>query len=351
MKMSQDGTGHDGARHEGTDHDGTGSALRDSHQRLASYLRLSVTDRCNLRCSYCRSGAESFISHQDILRYEELLGLVGLAVDMGIEKVRVTGGEPFARKGLVPFLEAMRSNHAALDIRLTTNATLIGPYIPALAALGVNAVNVSIDTFKPDRYAQTTGRSLLPRVLENIDALQRAGVLVKLNAVAMRGVNSDELPDFLTFARARNLDIRFIEFMPMGEGTLWNKSLFWSATDILAQARDLISLTPVPSHSHSGPASMYAMEGGGRLGLITPLSNHFCALCNRLRVTSDGRLRTCLFDDREFRIRAALRHPRLGLEHVRRILLAATKRKPIGADILRQRTNEVARRRMTAIGG
>lgn len=326
-------------------------ALLDGHQRVASYLRLSVTDRCNLRCSYCRSGAETFIPHTDILRYEELLDIVGLAVDMGIEKVRVTGGEPFARKGLVSFLEAMRSRHAALDIRLTTNATLIGPHIAELAALGVNAVNISIDTFKPERYTQTTGRDLLPRVLENIDALQHAGVLVKLNAVAMRGVNDDELPDFLAFARSRRLDIRFIEFMPMGEGTLWSASLFWSADDILAAARSLVKLTPETSQGNAGPASMYAIEGGGRLGLITPLSNHFCGFCNRLRVTSDGRLRTCLFDDREFRIREALRHPRLSLDAVRRILLAATKRKPIGADILRQRTNEVARRRMTAIGG
>lgn len=330
---------------------GTRPALFDRHERVASYLRLSVTDRCNLRCSYCRSGAETFIPHDDILRYEEMLDIVGLAVDMGIQKVRVTGGEPFARKGLVSFLEAMRGNHPALDIRLTTNATLLGPHIPALAALGVNAVNISIDTFKPDRYTQTTGRDLLPRVLENIDALREAGLLVKLNAVAMRGVNDDELPEFLAFARSRQLDIRFIEFMPMGEGTAWSSALFWPADDILAAARALVKLAPEPSLGNSGPATMYAMEGGGRLGLITPLSNHFCGLCNRLRVTSDGRLRTCLFDDREFRIREALRHPRLGLNAVRRILLAATMRKPIGADILRQRTHEVAKRRMTAIGG
>lgn len=330
----------------------TTPTLSDAHDRVARYLRLSVTDRCNLRCSYCRSGAETFIPHADILRYEELQTLVALAVDMGIHKVRVTGGEPFARKGLIPFLETLRRNHPALDIRLTTNGTLVAPHITALRDIGINAVNLSIDTFDPQRYAATTGRDLLPRVLENIDAMLDAGLLLKLNAVAMRTLNAGELPAFLAFAQSRNIDIRFIEFMPMGQGTLWDDALFWSADDILAEARTLVSLTPINHNpEHAGPARMYAMEGGGRLGLITPLSSHFCTSCNRLRVTSDGRLRTCLFDDHEFRLRAALRHPRLSLDAVRRIILAATRLKPIGADLLRLRKKEVASRRMTAIGG
>lgn len=346
--------------------------LFDNHDRVARYLRLSVTDRCNLRCSYCRSGAETFIPHTGILRYEEMQTLVSLAVDMGIHKVRVTGGEPFARKGLVPFLESLRSAHANLDIRLTTNGTLVGPYISALRDLGVNAVNVSIDTFDPARYAVTTGRDLLPRVLENIDAMQSAGLLVKLNAVAMRGVNSEELPTFLAFAQSHKLDIRFIEFMPMGTGTRWDDTLFWPASAILAAARALVTLTPVERNTeNAGPARMYSIgeggsgnggsgEGGsgnggsgngGRLGLITPLTSHFCAECNRLRVTSDGRLRTCLFDDREFRLRNVLRHPKLGARFVERIIRAATRQKPIGAEILKLRKKEVAQRRMTAIGG
>lgn len=328
------------------------SLLQDSHQRVARYLRLSVTDRCNLRCSYCRSGAETFIPHPDILRYEEMLQLIELVVGMGIEKVRVTGGEPFARKGLMSLLEAMRAAHPSLDIRLTTNGTLVAPYVQALRDVGVNAVNLSLDTFHPARYAQTTGRDLLPRVLENIDAMLDAGLTVKLNAVAMRGVNDAELPHFLRFAQSRKIDIRFIEFMPMGEGTLWSQERFWSAESILEAASRYTTLTPVSiPPENAGPARMYAMEGGGRLGLITPLSNHFCNYCNRLRVTSDGRLRTCLFDDREFRLRQALRNPRLGLDALRRIILAATRRKPLGVHLLERRKKEVASRRMTAIGG
>lgn len=328
------------------------SLLQDSHQRVARYLRLSVTDRCNLRCSYCRSGAETFIPHPDILRYEEMFQLIDLVVGMGIEKVRVTGGEPFARKGLMSLLESMRAAHPSLDIRLTTNGTLVAPYVQALRDVGVNAINLSLDTFDPDRYIQTTGRDLLPRVLENIDAMLDAGLTVKLNAVAMRGVNDAELPQFLRFAQARHIDIRFIEFMPMGEGTRWSQERFWPAESILEAAQSYVDLTPVPSApENAGPARMYAMQGGGRLGLITPLSNHFCAYCNRLRVTSDGRLRTCLFDDREFRLREPLRHPRLGLAAVRRIILAATQKKPLGVRILERRKNEVASRRMTAIGG
>lgn len=326
--------------------------LQDNHQRVARYLRLSVTDRCNLRCSYCRSGAETFIPHPDILRYEEMLQLIDLVVGMGIEKVRVTGGEPFARKGLMSLLESMRAAHPGLDIRLTTNGTLVGPYIQALRDVSVNAVNLSLDTFDAVRFAQTTGRDLLPRVLENIDAMLDAGLTVKINAVAMRGVNDAELPSFLRYAQARHIDIRFIEYMPMGEGTRWSETLFWPAESILEAARNHVSLTAVTaSPENSGPARMYDMEGGGRFGLITPLSNHFCGACNRLRVTSDGRLRTCLFDDAEFRLREALRHPKLGLEAVRRIILAATRHKPLGVHLLERRKNEVAFRRMTAIGG
>lgn len=330
----------------------TNSILLDNHQRVARYLRLSVTDRCNLRCSYCRSGAETFIPHSEILRYEEMLTLINLVVDMGIEKVRITGGEPFARKGLMSLLEAIRTAHPVLDIRLTTNGTLVAPYVQALRDVGVNAINLSLDTFNPARFAETTGRDLLPRVLENIDAMLDAGLTVKLNAVAMRTVNDAELPQFLHFAQARRMDIRFIEYMPMGEGTRWSEERFWPADAILEAAHKYVSLTPIAeSPDNAGPARMYEMQGGGRLGLITPLSNHFCGRCNRLRVTSDGRLRTCLFDDTEFKLRQALRNPKLGVEAVRRIILAATRRKPLGVHLLERRKHEVASRRMTAIGG
>lgn len=332
-------------------------SLEDGHGRTVRYIRLSVTDRCNLRCAYCRSGMETFIPHESVLRYEEMEQLVDMAIGMGVEKVRLTGGEPFARKGFVGFLERLRAAHPVLDIRVTTNGTLLGPHIPSLKAIGLNAVNLSLDTFDRAKFERITGRDLFPRVRESMDALLEAGIPLKLNAVAMRGFNDDELPAFVNYALAHPVDVRFIEFMPMGEGTRWTDACFWSATDILAAVKKVAGIRPVSEERRNGgPARLYALTGPdgpglGRLGLITPLSNHFCAACNRLRITSDGALRTCLFDDREYRLRNALRHPKLGIGAVRRIVALATLHKPIGARLLEHRQNAVAQRRMTAIGG
>ena len=333
------------------------ASLEDGHGRTVRYIRLSVTDRCNLRCTYCRSGMETFIPHEAVLRYEEMEQLVDMAMDMGVEKVRLTGGEPFARKGFADFLERLRAAHPALDIRVTTNGTLIGPHIQTLKAIGLNAVNLSLDTFDRDKFEQITGRDLFGKVRENMDALLDAGIPFKLNAVAMRGFNDDELPAFIDYAMHHPIDVRFIEFMPMGEGTRWSDSCFWSAPDILDAVKGLVAVAPVEQEQRNGgPARLYTLSGPdgpglGRLGLISPLSSHFCTSCNRLRITSDGALRTCLFDDREYRLRNALRHPKLGIEAVRRIVTLATRDKPIGARLLERRHNAVAQRRMTAIGG
>ena len=333
------------------------ASLEDGHGRTVRYIRLSVTDRCNLRCTYCRSGMETFIPHESVLRYEEMEQLVDMAMDMGVEKVRLTGGEPFARKGFADFLERLRAAHPALDIRVTTNGTLIGPHIQTLKAIGLNAVNLSLDTFDRDKFEQITGRDLFGKVRENMDALLDAGIPFKLNAVAMRGFNDDELPAFIDYAMHHPIDVRFIEFMPMGEGTRWSDSCFWSAPDILDAVKGLVAVAPVEQEQRNGgPARLYTLSGPdgpglGRLGLISPLSSHFCTSCNRLRITSDGALRTCLFDDREYRLRNALRHPKLGIEAVRRIVTLATRDKPIGARLLERRHNAGAQRRMTAIGG
>lgn len=325
--------------------------LTDGYGREVRYLRLSVTDRCNLRCQYCRVD-NTFIPHEKVLRYEEMERIVALAVSLGVRKVRLTGGEPFVRKGFPAFLERLRQAHPQVDLRVTSNGILLAPHADLLRRLGVR-VNLSLDTLRPERFAGVTGRDLLPRVLEGMEALLGAGVPLKINAVALRGVNDDELPAFLDLARTHAVDVRFIEFMPMGDSTLWSTSRYWAAADILDAARALADLTPAPrNEATDGPARMYAIAGGsGRFGLITPLSNHFCATCNRLRVTSDGRLRTCLFDDREYRLAPILRHPRLGDAALLRVLRAATLRKPIGAHILEKRQGAVAHRTMTAIGG
>lgn len=343
--------------------------LVDDHGRTVRYLRFSVTDRCNLRCIYCRSNAmERSIPHDEVLRYEEMLRVVEAAVGSGVEKVRLTGGEPFARKGLMSFIRMLRTNFPQVDVRITTNATLIRPHVAELRELGIKVVNISLDSFRPEVFASVTGRDLLHEVRAAMDDLLAAGIRLKINAVALRGVNDGELPSFLDFARHNPVDVRFIEFMPMGADTRWSQSNFWPATDILTEAQRVVTLTPLASRSHSqgeelesprdrsvhgGPARMYAMEGGqGRFGLITAMSNHFCGACNRLRVTSDGFLRTCLFADKEYALRGILRHPRLGVEHLRRVMALANKGKPLGEELLRARREvAVAAKRMVSIGG
>ncbi|MCH5278152.1 MAG: GTP 3',8-cyclase MoaA [Desulfovibrionaceae bacterium] len=327
------------------------SPLVDSHGRQVRYLRLSVTDRCNLRCVYCRVD-KTFIPHDRVLRYEEMERIVAVAVAAGVRKLRLTGGEPFVRRGFPDFLRRLRAAQPDVDLCLTSNGILLAPYAGLLRDLGVR-VNLSLDTLRPQRFERITGRDLLPRVLASMDALLKAGVPLKLNAVALRGVNDDELPGFLDLARSRPLDVRFIEFMPMGDSTVWSGRSYWPATDILRAARELCGLTPLPPHADTdGPARMYALEGGmGRFGLITPLTHHFCAGCNRLRVTSDGRLRSCLFDDHEYRLAPILRAPRLSDETLLRVMRRATLRKPIGAHMLEKRQGAAAHKAMSAIGG
>jgi cyclic pyranopterin phosphate synthase len=294
------------------------------------------------------------LSHDDILRYEELLDLMGLARGIGIGKVRLTGGEPFARRDFMDFLENARARFPDVSLRLTTNGTLLAPFTPRLAAAGVDRVNISLDTLVPGTFARVTGQDLYHMVRQGIDACLEAGIRVKINAVAMRGVNDRELPGFLALARELPVDIRFIEFMPMG-GAAWDSSQVWTAEAILAEAKTLAGLTPLPRDAgDAGPAQMFSIDGGkGRFGLITPLSNHFCASCNRLRITSGGVLRTCLFSDRVYRLRPALRHPKLGLPAVERILRLALRKKPVGAELLaaRRAGQGVSAASMSSIGG
>ncbi len=332
------------------------SSLVDLHGRRVRYLRLSVTDRCNLRCLYCwGGGGMRFIPHDDILRYEEMARLVDVAVESGVEKVRLTGGEPLVRKNVLHLVELVRKRHPAIDLRITTNGTLLESHVAGLRDLGVSTVNVSLDTFRREVFHEVTGRDFLPQVMAGMEAVLAAGLSLKVNAVALRGVNDGELATFVDFARNHRVDVRFIEFMPMGCGTRWNDANFWPADDILARVHDLADLRPVvPDKGGRGPARLFDIVGGqGRFGVITPMSDHFCGDCNRLRVTSDGRLRTCLFADREYRLRPLLRRPKLGVEAVRRVIALANRRKPLGFRLLeRMRPGlAVAERRMTAIGG
>lgn len=328
------------------------SSLSDSLGRTIRYLRLSVTDRCNLQCVYCRDGLETFVPHESILRYEEMEQLVGLAVSLGVNKLRLTGGEPFVRRGFLDFLERLRDRYPTLDIRLTSNGTLLGPAVSRLKALGINGVNLSLDTFDRKTFERITGKDLLPQVLESMHTILQAELPFKINVVGMQGVNDSELPVFIDYALNNPVEVRFIEFMPMGEGTCWSSRIFWKGEAILAAVRkhcqvDFLKDTGAPARSYR----LVKGDRQGKMGLISPVSQHFCASCNRLRLTAEGSLRTCLYDDREYRLREVLRHPRLGLPAVRRILILAVLHKPFGWRLLEKRLGAVASRRMHAIGG
>ncbi len=334
----------------------------DQYGRTVSYLRLSITDRCNLRCFYCRGGKKlDLLRHEEILRYEEMLQLIGVARDLGVRKVRLTGGEPMVRKDFVGFLERILTRYPNLDLRLTTNGTLLPGKARILKEYGLECVNISLDSLRPDVYQQVTGRNHYSTVRQAIDECLENGLKVKINAVALRTINDYDLGGFIQMAREAPLDVRFIEFMPMGHDTAWKEDFFWSAKDILHEAglhADLVSIdrNSPDRDDTSGPARVYGIAGGkGRFGVISPLSDHFCGSCNRLRVTSDGWLRTCLFSDRQYRLRPLLRHPRLGVDKVREVIKRAGQRKPLGYMLLAQaaqnRTPAVCNSHMNGIGG
>jgi len=330
------------------------NGMTDGYGRKVSYLRLSVTDRCNLRCLYCSAPDMRFIPHDNILRYEELIQLVDLARSLGIGKVRLTGGEPMARRNFLFLVESLMARHPDLDLRLTTNGVLLPGKAALLKELGVGAINISLDAMNPETFARITGRDEFNAVRKAIDEVLAQGPRLKINAVGLKGVNDGELKHFLNLAMEHPVDVRFIEFMPMGGETVWSPERYWSADQILADAARLVELSPVASGERDGPARMFRLTGGkGRFGVISPMSNHFCDSCNRLRITPDGRLRTCLFSDREYRLRPLLRNPKLGLEAARKVVFAALARKPRGYELLklRQAQGPAAQKRMSAIGG
>ncbi|GAB7022116.1 GTP 3',8-cyclase MoaA [Salidesulfovibrio brasiliensis] len=327
--------------------------LIDGHGRAASYLRVSVTDRCNLLCRYCASKERTFIPHDDILRYEEITEVIEVARRIGIDKVRFTGGEPFVRKGFADYLEQIGARFPDLTLAVTTNATVIGKHIDRLAVSGLSRVNISLDTMDRDRYRHMTGRDLFDVVLENVRRCVDAGMTVKVNAVGVRGFNDDELPAFVEFARQNPVDVRFIEFMPIGTDTGWNESSVWTSKDIVREAGELADLAPAERGADAGPANMFAIrDGKGRIGVISPYTNHFCGTCNRLRLTSEGNLRTCLFSDKVFHLRKIIRHPTLDSGVLERVIRGALRSKPIGNDLLLARSRGgVCSTKMASIGG
>jgi len=320
--------------------------------RTINYLRLSVTDRCNLRCIYCmpEEGVD-FVPHNQVLSYEEMLRLVELSVKAGIRKVRLTGGEPLVRKGFIPFLEKLSGIENLKEICLTTNGVLLNEFALDIKRCGICRINVSLDSLDPQKFARITGRDFFHRVLEGIKEAERVGFdPIKINVVAMRGINDDEIRDFGRLTLTKPYHVRFIEFMPVGKNNGWTNERFIPADEVLNAIRTLGELEPLERNSLDGPAQRYKLQGAkGEIGLIGAISNHFCAQCNRLRLTAEGHLRGCLFSDKEIDIKTPLREGRSEEDLLQLVKLAIdTKPKDHG---LLQGDPKKCVRHMSSIGG
>lgn len=306
---------------------------RDDFGRAINYLRVSVTDRCNLRCVYCMppDGIDKR-AHTEILRYEELCLIVRAATELGICKVRLTGGEPLARLGLPDFVHMIAELPGLDDLSMTTNGTLLARHASALAQAGLQRVNISLDSMKPGRFRRITRRGRLEDVWAGIEAAQEAGLLpIKINTVVVRGLNDDEILGFAERTVTDDWHVRFIELMPIGENVDWSGDGTVPIPEIRAQIeRRFGPLAPVHGPKGNGPARYYHLpDARGTVGFIGAQSEHFCSSCNRLRLTADGQLRPCLMSAEEIDLRTPLRAG-ANLDEIKELLGQAISRKPQG---------------------
>ena len=333
--------------------------MEDRFGHRISYLRVSITDRCNERCTYCMPHAlQEWLAREDVLSYEETLRLIRIAAQLGVTKVRITGGEPLTRRDVLGFVQQLPAIEGINDIGISTNGTLLAREVSsgktmaqALREARANSVNISLDTLDREAYAQTTGRDFLPQVLQGIDAAIAARFpLIKLNCVLMRGRNEDQLVPLAEFAAERNLILRFIELMPVSHSDVLDESNFLP----IAEAKRNLEghygpLIPEPTFRTNGPSTYYKVGGRDqRLGFIGAMTNlHFCESCNKLRLTCDGKLRPCLGSYLEFDIMKVMRDGATD-DELRQFFLEVVERKPEQHDF---RTNYQPGRMMVAIGG
>ncbi len=309
--------------------------LIDPFDRAISYLRVSVTDRCDFRCTYCMSEHMTFLPKADLLSLEELDRLCTSFVHLGVQKLRITGGEPLVRKGILTFFEAI-SRHLATgalkELTLTTNGSQLAKFAQPLAALGIRRINVSLDTLDPKKFQDITRWGRLTQVLDGITAAKAAGLRVKINAVALKGFNEDELFSLLDWCATEGHDLTFIEVMPMGEDMTANRlDQYWPLKDLRARLAERLTLTDLTERT-GGPARYVRIEETGqKVGFITPLTHNFCESCNRVRLTCTGQLYMCLGQEDMADLRAPLRaSPDDAL--LEQAIRAAIARKPKGHD-------------------
>ena len=330
------------------------SALFDGYHRRIDYLRISITDHCNLNCLYCTPfGGRRKLTHPEILSHEEIVRIVNAAVLAGISKVRITGGEPLVRRGVVELCRTLSALEALDSLTLTTNGVLLRELAQPLRDAGLQRVNISLDTLLPGRFKEITGRNLLSHVLSGIERAEEVGLCpVKINTVVMRGINEDEIERFARLILNKPYHVRFIELMPTNGCAVGDyDSLFMPVEEIVKVVRRVGELSLEPAVDSLGPARLCALSGGvGRVGFIAPLGWHFCGACNRLRLTADGKLRTCLFSEEEIDIKRSLRAG-ASLEELANVFRLAAIRKPHGHHLKEIDGQHGFGRVMRAIGG
>lgn len=326
------------------------SGIVDSFHRRINYTRISVTDRCNLRCIYCMARMVPHLSHDDILRYEEIHRVVLAAAGLGVKKIRLTGGEPLARLNLSRLVELLSQVDGVDEVSLTTNGTLLEKYADELRAAGLKRVNISLDTFNADKFKFITGSDRLKDVLRGIEAAKKAGLNpVKINMVVLRGINDDEILDFARMSLGDGWHVRFIEHMPLVNSRVENDRLV-AISEIMATIRESLGeLRPCWQTSGNGPAKYYQLpDAKGTLGFIGPVTECFCAECNRFRLTADGRLRPCLLEDDEVDIKGPLRRG-ASIEELEKLIQGAAALKRAQHRLGEQPA--LAKRQMWQIGG
>ncbi|WP_319568859.1 GTP 3',8-cyclase MoaA [Cohaesibacter marisflavi] len=333
----------------------TGAPLIDPFGRTITYLRLSVTDRCDFRCVYCMAENMHFLPKAEILTLEELDRLSTVFIDHGVKRLRLTGGEPLVRKGIMTLVSSL-SRHletgALEELTLTTNASQLSRFAKDLAAAGVRRINVSLDSLREDRFRAITRWGRFQQVMDGIDAALAEGIKIKLNVVALKGVNDDEFDDMIHFCHERNMDITFIETMPMGEIDQDRTDQYLPLSKVKQDLSQRWTLSPSP-HKTGGPASYVTVgETGGRIGFITPLSHNFCESCNRVRITCTGTLFMCLGQDDAADLCAPLRASESNAGIINAIH-HAIERKPKGHDFVIDRLNNRPSigRHMSVTGG
>lgn len=332
-----------------------GSSMIDPFGRAITYLRVSVTDRCDFRCTYCMAEDMTFLPKRDLLSLEELDRLCTVFIEKGVRKLRLTGGEPLVRKNIMHLVRQL-SRHlesgALEELTLTTNGSQLARFAQELADCGVRRINVSLDTLDPDKFRSITRWGELSKVMAGIEAAEAAGLKIKLNAVALKGFNDAELPEMLRWAHSRGMDLTVIETMPMGEIDADRTDQYLPLSQLRADLERRFTLTDIPFKT-GGPARyVQVAETGGRLGFITPMTHNFCESCNRVRITCTGTLYMCLGQDDDADLRTALRASE-GNELLSSAIDEAIGRKPKGHDfVIDRRTNRPAvSRHMSVTGG